>query len=359
MSDMNQRKYGLDILRILLAFMVITLHINAGATGKVLSYSTEFPWNVIVGGVTTLCYPAVNCYVLICGYFSWNKKSDVKKKLFHLWLSLVFFSVLGYLIVCIASNQGFNITELIKRFFPLIRVEWWYMVDYFALVLLSPAINKMIECLSRNQHRKLNILCIILFSVLPMLNKWEDQFGVNYGYGLLWFVVLYLIGSYLSKYNTIETMIKSIKCHRFLLFGILYLFTTFFIMAIGKIIGAFGFEFYLNPYNSILTLLQSVFLCFAFVSLDISNKTIIAGLSYVAPLSLASYLFHCQEDIDVFLWELIKPWMYSNSISIIIVYFLILLGVFVIGISLEKIRIVCFKKINNWLDCLIEKNSII
>ena len=328
MNDKNLRRYGLDVLRILLAFMVITLHINAGATGKVLSYSTEFPWNIIVGGVTTLCYPAVNCYVLICGFFSWNK-NDVKKKLFRLWLSLLFFSILGYMIVCIALNKMFNITELIKRFFPLIRGEWWYMVDYFALVLLLPAINKMIECLSKNQHKKLNILCLILFSVLPMFNKWEDQFGVNYGYGLLWFIALYIIGAYLGKYSSFERLnLKVIKSRPFSSFAILYFFVSFLIMLIGKILGMIGVDFYLNPYNSIFSLIQSLCLFLAFLNLDLKNRLIVTAVKYVAPLSFASYLFHCQEDIDVYIWQLIKPWEYTNNKSIIVVWIAIVIAVF-------------------------------
>lgn len=46
----NDRNYGIDLFRILLAFMVISLHFNAGATGKVLKNATVAPWKWMAGG---------------------------------------------------------------------------------------------------------------------------------------------------------------------------------------------------------------------------------------------------------------------------------------------------------------------
>lgn len=44
-----KRNYGIDLLKIVLAFLVITIHINAPGTGKVLM-NTHKPWSVLWGG---------------------------------------------------------------------------------------------------------------------------------------------------------------------------------------------------------------------------------------------------------------------------------------------------------------------
>ena len=147
----SKRNYGIDLLRIILAMMVITIHINANGTGQVLLYSVESPWKWIVSIVTMLCYPAVNTYVLITGYYSFKTDKEINKvirSLLTLWLSALFFSLFGYIFCIIAFNQQFELIELVKRFFPIVRGSWWFYTVYFALILLSPFLNKMIENLS-------------------------------------------------------------------------------------------------------------------------------------------------------------------------------------------------------------------
>lgn len=46
----NERNHGIDLFRVLLALMVLSLHFNAGGTGKVLNNATEVPWKWIAGG---------------------------------------------------------------------------------------------------------------------------------------------------------------------------------------------------------------------------------------------------------------------------------------------------------------------
>ena len=74
--EKTERNYGIDLLKIVLAIMVITIHINANGTGKVLQFSTVFPWKWITTIITMLCYPAVNTYILITGYYSYQANKD-------------------------------------------------------------------------------------------------------------------------------------------------------------------------------------------------------------------------------------------------------------------------------------------
>lgn len=65
-------------------------------------------------------------------------------------------------------------------------------------------------------------------------------------------------------------------------------------------------------------------------------------------LALASYLLHCQEDIEKILWVSLTPATYANSPKIIYITILICFSVFIIGALLEFLRkIICkFLKID-------------
>lgn len=94
----NKRNIGVDLLKIILALMVITIHFNARATGNVYNSVNFFPLKFLVYGIHALCLPAVNCYILITGYFSYSNNKPYPKVLVGLWSSwkcLIFFSILG------------------------------------------------------------------------------------------------------------------------------------------------------------------------------------------------------------------------------------------------------------------------
>ena len=58
----NERNHGIDLFRVLLALMVLSLHFNAGGTGKVLNNATEVPWKWIGN-----CF-MLSCSQLLCAY---------------------------------------------------------------------------------------------------------------------------------------------------------------------------------------------------------------------------------------------------------------------------------------------------
>lgn len=91
---MRARNIGLDILRILLALMVIAIHFNAPATGHV-ALAVTGKMKLLVLPMVAFCYPAVNTYVLISGFFSYKNKRSYDKilnSLIRLWLCLEYVS---------------------------------------------------------------------------------------------------------------------------------------------------------------------------------------------------------------------------------------------------------------------------
>lgn len=333
----NERNYGIDLFRILLAFMVLSLHFNAGGTGKVLMNATIFPWKWIIKMVTTLCYPAVNCYVLISGYFMYKQKAGLKKQirnLSRLWLTLLFFSVMGYLCVTIVFGKEIRFMEIVKRFFPVSRGKWWFFTVYFAMALLSPFINSMLDTLDRTYHRILILLLLVMCSVIPMFNNWEGHLGSNYGYSLLWFFVLYVTGAYLAN-----NVVLNESGHNRISYlgGLGYIVVSAMVFCLGPLLAKLGISLYLAPYNSLLIYMQAITLFLFFINIKVKKKfkKVIASIS---ALSLASYMLHCQEDIESVLWSNLKPWEYANCPTIILVFMTTVITLFVASIIAEFVR---------------------
>lgn len=330
-----ERNYGIDLLKILLAIMVIIIHINANGTGQVLMYAVKSPWKQIIAITTVLCYPAVNTYILITGYYSYAAHKDsrgVIKSLSLLWLSALFFSVIGYFVSVAGFNAQFQIVELLKRFFPIIRGVWWFYTVYFALVLISPFLNSMIDNMSVGEHKLFLLTLILLLSVLPVIVDWKGQLGSNYGYSLIWFITLYLMGAYLNRNKALQLK------NKFALEGAIgYIVSSFIMFLWPKLFILLGIESTVSMYNSLFCLVQAICLFILFGNIQMP-KLIKKSVICISPVILASYLLHCQEDIEKILWRAIHPSSYANSSRIFFVSTAIIIGILIIAVILETLR---------------------
>lgn len=338
MNNVNNRNVGLDILRVILAFLVVGIHIIAPATGAV---GGSVEWSVtkfFVSGLTAICYPAVNTYVILSGFLAFaHKKSiyGVVKSLTKLWLCLMFFSILGLIVGSFYYNHQPSLSTIISRLFPLCSGEWWYMTNYFVLMLMSPMLNKLIDQYSEKSIFYTLCGTLMICTIVPFFLKYNDFIGLNIGYGLIWFVVLYCTGAFLYK---IKDMIKRISSSKY----ILSLFIMVFIyVALNSVLNKFeitkGFGF--SAYNSVLVYLESILLFCGFYTLRVSKFDKYANvISWLGGISFASYIFHCQADFGPILWEITQPSKFANSLLLIPIVLFIILGVFIVSVLLEQLR---------------------
>ena len=332
---MIERNYGIDLLKIVLAFMVIILHIYANGTGQVLMHSTTQPFKAISIIVTYLCYPAVNTYILITGYFLYSAKKklpNIIKSLTILWLSAVFFSLIGYFAAVIFGNN-FDLCNFIKHFFPITRGVWWFYTVYFALLIFSPFINKLIDTLTPQELKILLFIQLLVFSILPIFVDWKDQIGSNYGYSLIWFIALYTVGAFIYRIKLIQNNSRKM----FTSMMVLYAACTLSLYLLPKIFSFVGICVNFAMYNSLIVLVQAIALFIGFSNVKIPN-IFLPWISFFSGCALASYLLHCQEDIELLLWNKIHPSTYANSLNILFIIIFICFGVFSVSIILEFTR---------------------
>lgn len=339
----KERDSGIDLFRIILAVMVILIHINAPATGNVYSNVGWLPMKFLVYGTMALIYPAVNCYVLISGFYSFRNNRgirDVFRSLLRLWTCLLFFSLLGYIVALLTGYQAFSIKELIARFFPLTTGEWWFMTNYFVMMLLSPALNRFIFKLDRDAFFKYMALALLICSILPFFVKYNDVLGLLNGSGLIWFVVLYLTGAGIYKFYFKEIhegyAMRFTKSKFLLVYAVLSISLVAFGMLFGKVPFLNGYTF--SMYNSPIVYLQAVCLFFIFKAITVKERISLRVITALSGLSLASYIFHCQPDIGLIIWKMSEPSKYANSIMLIPLACCIVLEVYFTAVGIEYIR---------------------
>ena len=141
----------------------------------------------------------MNCYVLISGYFL--VKSKFKwKKVIQLWFETLFYSVFIYIVIVVLGLKEIDIKGIIKSLFPILTKQYWFINIYLVMYILSPFINKLINSLDKKEYQKLIMILLICFSIISILPD-AYTLDTSHGYGIIWFICLYLIAGYIRIYD--------------------------------------------------------------------------------------------------------------------------------------------------------------
>ena len=315
------RNVSLDLLRIVCMSMVVCLH-TLGHGGLIEGTLVPGSTNWYLGNIlSAMCLQAVNCFVLISGYFLCTARFKLSK-LVTLWGQVFFYSVCVYLVLFILpTGVDFSLKELAKCALPFTTDRYWFVSDYLLLYITFPFLN----CALRAMDRKMHLICcavlLMVFSVLPNLIYVYDFTGVNGGYSYTWFCVLYLLAAYIRLYvprrirhqkwmlPAYVLLSLAICAERFLA---TYVTPPFF----GRVV--LSSLFY--SYNSIVSVPCALALFQCFRGLDLSSKKLCRLISTIAPLTFAVYLIHEQDILRPILWAWLDPsaW-YSSSWMILYV----------------------------------------
>ncbi|MCD7805818.1 MAG: acyltransferase, partial [Lachnospiraceae bacterium] len=199
---MKKRQSNFEALRLIAMALVVTLHYLS--KGNIL-----LPLSSQLGLLDRVAYlleaaaiVAVNVYVLLTGYFMCQSRFRLGR-LLQIVLQVWFYSLVIPLILGAAGVlelSGLTTYDWLMLMFPLNMEHYWFLTAYVLLVLLTPLLNRAIAVMNQKQLAMAAILVTLpqslLKSVLPVTFTTDDN-----GYGVLWFVALYLIAAYLRKYG--------------------------------------------------------------------------------------------------------------------------------------------------------------
>ena len=334
------RIYGLDLLKILSAIMIIILHVlgRGGILYNTMPFSLnyEIAWMLEIG-----CYCAVNCYALISGYVL-SEKEIKYNKIIKTWFQIVFYTVCISLVFYILDPSMISIKSIMKSVLPIYSGQYWYFTSYVGMFFCIPFLNHIIQTIEHRQLKKIFFIYGILFSIIPtiLMGKF-DPFYLNNGYSMLWLIVLYLLGAYCQKYNIAYKYEKK----RLLLGYFSCIFITWLIKLIIEIItfnmfGKIVLGNVLITYISPTIVLSSIFIFLFFINLRIEKKLILKVIKFLTPLTFGIYLIHSNPLIytnilnDLFISYVDYPY-YVLIIIIIIGVFTI----FIICILIDKAKL--------------------
>ncbi len=180
--------------------MVVLLHCTThGIRNAQISSFTPVWWMVCL--LNSFSLPAVNCFVLISGYYLCTHGPRLGKIL-ALWVQVFTYSLGIYLALCAIPGSGtvFSLKELLRHALPMLSNQYWFFKYYLLLILLSPILNHLLLTLDRKSCKRTLLGLLLIFSAMPSINIFGDTFGAAQGYSLIWFSLLYLMGGYLKKF---------------------------------------------------------------------------------------------------------------------------------------------------------------
>lgn len=331
-ENVNERNYGIDLLRIIAMFMIIMLHslLQGGILNNLLVHSVKYK---LVWLIEIIAYPAVNIFAIISGYVGYSdRKKEIKyANYIKLWLEVVFYSLLITILFDMFLPNAVICTDYIKAILPVTNDSYWYFSAYTALFIVMPIINNGIRNTNIKTIKLISILIITFFTIVGRIN---DPFKLTNGYSFAWILLLYILGSAIKKCK----LGKNMKNYQIIL-GIILLYVITYLNKMYSIILAKNL---LVSYISPTMLLISMLYVIGFSRIKL-NKRLIKIVNFSAPSVFAAYLLNTNNLI----WEyIIKDFFFNLTMQsvnkLIIAPIIISFGFLVLAILIDKLRKLLF-----------------
>ncbi len=298
----KERDSGMETLRLLAMALVILVH--------AFSYGNFFTAASAVGGhvrasavlVKLATRAAVDLFVLISGYFMIRAPFELKKlyrRAGSIYLTILFYSVvLTAVFLCLGREtliyEGAQMAPgkaVLRALFPVSSQQWYFLTDYLLLCLLAPFANLAVQKLTQKQYAVLLAVLLWIFCGWMTLTRVEPFRGwfVLYGYdglvsgkNVIWFLVLYLLGGYVSLFGKERKRPNP----AFLLLALAALLANFYLYT--RLPKSFGWRDTATKYTNVFVLLFAVAVLLFFKDLHFHCRP----LNRCASLTLGIYAIH-------------------------------------------------------------------
>lgn len=351
----RKRAANLDLLRIVSMLLIILLHsIDHSGVLEQAEFSPG-PIRFYVWFTYAMTQVCVNLYVMLSGYFLVNASFRIQK-LVSLWLESVFYGFGLKLVFMLTGQEPFSAASLLSCFFPITTGRYWFLTIYVGLYLISPFLNHLVRTMDERQHACLNICLFVLFSLWNSIHPAIAGMNSGGGWGLTWFVVLYLLAAWLRLYYR--------PSNKPMLWIAMY-FLIPFCMAVlkclyrGDIIVSIVLPVVTNwfKYDSAPVYLMSVCLFVAFLNIQIPSSRASRWISATAPLTFGVYLIHAQSEVSPWLWGMLALPDQMSTAAFVPIQLGCVLGIFLTCIAVDFLRYKTLGRLEraNALDTLCKK----
>lgn len=348
----KQRTSNFEIMRILSMFFIVFYHFII-ATGGDLVEVTNGNMRLILYLLSMLMMVHVNSYILITGYFQYNKKFKLRKLIDLLIMAYTYKVIIGIIYLFIGIPPLEKI-QIIRIFNPLEFDNYWFIRIYILLYILSPYINIIIEKLNKKEHLKLIIILFILFSCISTLTN--QRTISDTGFSIVHFVYLYILGAYLNKYNVLDTIKEKIKnrnisivlIRMYIVCGLInFLLYGLFSNALAFTHKGILFEISNTMVNNLfyyqtpILIIQSIAYFLFFNTFSFTNNLV----NKVSSCILSVYLITENNLVRTNMYKLLDIYKYSNTNKLLLVVAIYSILIILVCIIIELIRKYIMKNI--------------
>ena len=296
-----KREAGIELLRGILMLMIVLVHLtgNGVLRSDTPIAFTEPNW-LWANLIDSICYPAVNTFVLISGWFGIRLSIE---KVVKLEVPVILYSVILFFIFDPLTLGG-----AITAILPVITKRYWFLTAYFLLMLVSPFLNSYISTRTREQLIKVLLWALLLFVFIPSFSP-HYRMADTRGMDVINFCVLYLVGRCLNVLNIQLSVVKSMS---------LYIVSTALIFGLTLFVAEQfginrGWRSFFYSYNNVLVYIQAISLFFLFKQLRFKDA-IGKIINWLAPSFFFVYIIHSCPSIGskLYIWISSADYYYSG-----------------------------------------------
>jgi hypothetical protein len=339
MSNRLERDSNAELLRIICIFIILLHHFCVHALyPEVLQLNMSgYSWD---SHLLLLChaflYIGVNCFILISGWYGIKPKW---RSFINLYLIYAFYNLLSpckHIVKAMLNGEGFVLPYsahdiVMQTILPFSHGHLWFMSCYLGLFLAAPLLNAAVTYMNKQQHAY--VLLLLTIANVYFGNFQSMQLINANGFTLANFIYLYLIGSYLRNYLSIETIDEN----RWRMFGIYcvcgLLWGVFSMMEAYHLHVPFWHAF---TYNNPVLLLTSIFFFLFMMSWHFKSKFV----NYIAASMLGIYMLN----EGVAIYGNIAPYAHHfTPVVQLAFWFALSIAFFIAGLCVDQIRIILTK----------------
>ncbi len=352
--QIDNRNYGIDLLRIVCMLMVPVLHILKVFLPDLPVLSIKYDQAYLL---ESIAFCAVNCFALISGFVGYGSKFRYSS-IMRLLMQVLFYTVPITITFLVFRPEMVGYQGLLRAWFPFAYPVYWYYTAYFCMSFFIPLLNFLVDRLEKRQLQGFLLAALLIFCLIP--TTFQSDIGTTAGgYSALWLGILYLFGAYIKKYGLLEKQPQRIL---FLGFGSLTLLNWGFKLTMeaitGLILGEPLQKSYLLSYTSPTVVLPAVLLLLLFSRMQ-PGKVWISIAKFFAPAAFGAYLLHENPYIRTAVVEPVSRWIGELPSPLMlfgILFFAVTL--WFAGSMLDKLRIMLFdmfrvkklcQKVEDWV----------
>lgn len=332
----KQRNANMDLLRIVSMLLIVFLHtiIHGGVLENEENYGSAMYFYVRF--TYGLCQVCVNIYIMLSGYFMIKSKFRLQK-LVALWMETVFYGLGLRVVFMLTGVKSFSIVSLVSCFFPILTGRYWFMTIYVGMYLVSPFLNTLINAMDKKQHGLLNLCLFGLMSLWPSIHPSIAGMNSGGGWGLAWFVTLYITAAWFRLYYTPDN-----KPFRWLAAFVLVPALIAAMQCVLKNWISIGVVSSMVDdwicYESAPVYIMTMCLFVGFLNVNIKGKLLSRVICFAAPLTLGVYLIHDNPDVSPWLWGVLALPEKMGSALFVLVQLGCVAGIFAVCIAISAAR---------------------